>query len=231
MSNVVMKYLLVVLSICFATPSLGLNAGFGGQRNRISSTKIYSETATQSTEAKVEVNPKEVVKVFGRLAEKYIVLDPSAGMCCYSGCSNCEYRLPGGGYRMPDQSAARPKWIPCYESRTLGDGEKTKTHETKWSTSIFCDGPSVSKETFIERVVALDYAPTLGGPFTPASKAAIEDTSTVAALFDILVANEKSKDDDEKPLTKFYMNKKMKEIAGEGQEGINWPAFIDTFER
>lgn len=34
-----------------------------------------------------ELEPKEVVKLFGRLAEKYIMLDDSGGMCCYSGCS------------------------------------------------------------------------------------------------------------------------------------------------
>ena len=33
------------------------------------------------------VEPKEMVKLFGRLAEKYIMLDDSGGMCCYSGCS------------------------------------------------------------------------------------------------------------------------------------------------
>ena len=35
----------------------------------------------------VAIDPKEVVKVFGRLAEKYIMLDASGGMCCYSACS------------------------------------------------------------------------------------------------------------------------------------------------
>ena len=34
-----------------------------------------------------ELEPKDMVKVFGRLAEKYIMLDDSGGMCCYSGCS------------------------------------------------------------------------------------------------------------------------------------------------
>ena len=61
----------------------------------------------EATETLVE--PKEAVKIFGRLAEKYIMLDASGGLCCYSACSDCEYRLPGGGYRMADQSAARPK--------------------------------------------------------------------------------------------------------------------------
>merc|ERR1711966_254793 len=70
-------------------------------------------TAEADEAAAVRTDPKEAVKSFGRLAEKYIMLDASAGMCCYSACTDCEYREPGGGYRMADQSSARPKWIPC----------------------------------------------------------------------------------------------------------------------
>lgn len=35
----------------------------------------------------VSIEPKEAVKLFGRLAEKYIMLDSSGGMCCYSACA------------------------------------------------------------------------------------------------------------------------------------------------
>ena len=41
--------------------------------------------ATATTE-EVSIDPKEAVKLFGRLAEKYIMLDASGGMCCYSAC-------------------------------------------------------------------------------------------------------------------------------------------------
>ena len=44
------------------------------------------------------IDPKEVVKVFGRLAEKYIMVDESGSMCRYFICKNCEFRLPGGGF-------------------------------------------------------------------------------------------------------------------------------------
>ena len=67
----------------------------------------FKSLKAEATETLVE--PKEAVKIFGRLAEKYIMLDDSGGLCCYSACSDCEFRLPGGGYRMADQSAARPK--------------------------------------------------------------------------------------------------------------------------
>ena len=43
-------------------------------------------TAAETTEIP-SISPKEAVKLFGRLAEKYIMLDSSGGMCCYSACS------------------------------------------------------------------------------------------------------------------------------------------------
>jgi hypothetical protein len=114
-------------------------------------------TAVFSTAADVSIEPKDAVKLFGRLAEKYIMLDESGGMCCYSACKDCEYRLPDGGYRMADQSASRPKWIPVYEERYFSG--QNKEHKAKWSTEIFTDGPSVTKEEFVNAIVEMEYAP------------------------------------------------------------------------
>jgi len=164
----------------------------------------------------VAIEPKEVVKVFGRLAEKYIMLDSSGGMCCYSACSDCEFRLPDGGYRMADQSASRPKWIPCYESREFES--MGKSHTSKWRTDIFASGPSITKEDFVTRVLELKFAPPLGGPYLSASSANIEDTSVVETLFDLLVDGEKS------VLTRHKMSIRMKELAG-GEEGWTWKEF------
>jgi hypothetical protein len=107
------------------------------------------------------VDPKEHVKLFGRLAETYILLDASGCNCCFSGCRDCEYRLSGGGYRMADQRSARPKWIPNYESRIAKDNTE---HTTKWSSLLFRDGAvSLTREEFVQRLVELEYAPPLGG--------------------------------------------------------------------
>jgi len=93
-----------------------------------------SVTTAAVAESSIEIDPKECVKLFGRLAEKYIMLDASGGLCCYSACSDCEFRLPDGGYIMSEMSAARPKWIPCYEQRSQESG---KEHSSKWSDEIF----------------------------------------------------------------------------------------------
>jgi hypothetical protein len=71
----------------FLFSSLGLASAFVSpptkvvvQIDRIA-VPLYADAAT------ISLDTKEVVKLFGRLAEKYIMLDDSGGMCCYSGCS------------------------------------------------------------------------------------------------------------------------------------------------
>jgi hypothetical protein len=175
---------------------------------------MVNDTETTSVvAANSAIDPKEAVKVFGRLAEKYIALDSSGGMCCYSACTNCEFRLPGGGYVMADQSAARPKWIPHYESRNSNN----RDHTTKWSTGVFVQGPSVSKDEFVRQVAGLDYAPPLGGPYVGASTAKIDDTAVLEHLFDLLA-------DGKTKLTRNRMSIRLKQLSN-GEEGMTWQAF------
>jgi hypothetical protein len=142
------------------------------------------------------------------------MLDSSGGMCCYSACSDCEYRLPGGGYIMADMSASRPKWIPNYDYRSANG----KEHSTVWSSALlFKEGPAVTKEAFVTNVVELGYAPPLGGPYVGASAAEIEDTTAAAALFDVLAEGKKK-------LTKHRMSLRLKELA-DGEEGLTWAGF------
>lgn len=158
------------------------------------------------------VDPKDAVRLFGRLAEKYIVLDESAGMCCYSACSDCEYRLPGGGYRMADQSAARPKWIPSYTARA-------EKHTTKWSL-LFEDGP-LDQTEFCERVKVMEYAPPLGGPYVGASAGSLETDEAIQALWNVLAG-------DKEKLTAAQMSKRLTQLAN-GEQGVNWAAFQAAF--
>jgi len=180
-----------------------------------SGTHHWKNFALYSTVSDTSVEPKEAVKLFGRLAEKYIMLDESGGMCCYSACKDCEYRLPDGGYRMADQSASRPKWIPVYEERKFAGLDKE--HKSKWSTEIFTEGPAVTKEEFVKAIVDMPYAPPLGGPFVGATASQIEDTTAAEALFDLL-ANGKEK------LARHKMSVRLKEFSS-GEQGLTWPAF------
>ena len=66
---------------------------------------------------------EELARVFGRIADKYIYLDESAGQCCHSGCDNCEFR-----YDFDVMRAARPKWLVTYKERAFDSA----THRAKW---------------------------------------------------------------------------------------------------
>lgn len=198
------------LVACLTTAFIPLHSTTTSLEER--SSRLRQSTEGSATE--VSIDPKEAVKIFGRLAEKYIMLDETAGMCCYSACSDCEYRLPDGGYRMADQSAARPKWIPSYVSRTING----KEHTTKWSAELYQEGETaVDRETFAQRLVELAYAPPLGGPYVGASAASIEDATTAARLFDVLA-------DGKEKLTKARISARLKQLT-EGEEGMTWPKF------
>ena len=179
---------------------------------------LASTATADDATASVSIDPKEAVKLFGRLADKYILLDSSGGMCCYSACTDCEYRLPDGGYRMADQSASRPKWICAYDDRTFESSGKE--HASKWSLELYKDGVlAVTKDEFVAAMVDMTYNPPLGGPYVGASSATIDDTSAAAYLFDLL-AGEKEK------LTKHRFGTRIKEMAG-GEEGLTWAGFIE----
>ena len=176
---------------------------------------FVSTTTTSTSTTHISIDPKEAVKIFGRLAEKYIMLDESGGMCCYSACKDCEYRLPDGGYRMADQSSSRPKWIPVYEERSFGG--QNKQHVAKWKSEIFVHGPAVTKDEFVAALMDMTYAPPLGGPYLAATAATLDDTTAAEVLFDLL-AEGKDK------LARHKMSVRLKELAN-GEQGLTWPAF------
>ena len=180
------------------------------------SSSLSVPTQLYSTSAAVE--PKDAVRLFGRLAEKYIMLDESGGTCCYSGCTDCEFRLPGGGYRMAEQSASRPKWIPTYALRTMKD----KEHAAHWKAALFGDDDdSIDQATFVERLSEMAYAPPLGGPYVAASAAAIDDTTAAEALFQRL-------SDGKDKLTPIRMSRSLSQLS-DGAQGITWAQFVEGF--
>ena len=51
----------------------------------------------------------DAAKLYGRIAEKQLFLDKDVGACCHSACSDCEWRLPDGGYRFDLLKSMVPK--------------------------------------------------------------------------------------------------------------------------
>ena len=184
----------------------------------LASTATESEADSTVPAVSPVSDPKEVVKLFGRLADKYILLDSSGGMCCYSACTDCEYRLPDGGYRMADQSSSRPKWICAYDDRSFE--ASGKEHASKWSIDLYTNYDNrlaVTKDEFIQGMIEIKYNPPLGGPYLGASAAKIEDTTAVEYLFDLLAGGKEK-------LTKHRFGTQIKAMAG-GEEGLTWAAF------
>lgn len=198
--------------------SIASTEGFVSRQCQATTTSALHSTTEKTTPVTIDIDlePKEVVKIFGRLAEKYIMLDESGGMCCYSACKDCEFRLPDGGYKMADQSASRPKWIPVYEERVFsGQG---KEHTAKWKSEIFPEGTTVvTKEEFAAAVTGLDFATPLGGPFVSKSAGKIEDTTVAECLFDVLASGKEK-------LTRHRMGLALNELS-EGDAGLTWPKF------
>ena len=121
---------------------------------------------TSSERKKIYKDIKEKAKLFGRLSDKYILLDSSGGSCCYSGCTDCEFRDDSGGYKMSEMSAARPKWIVPYSRRTFGSTEGIKDHAASWSRIFGDDGRGkVTVDDFAESLRSLEYKQPLGGPY------------------------------------------------------------------
>lgn len=89
-----MKYpsLFFTFSLSLLTSALAFAPSNTNAIRRTAGTELYAD----ATAEEVTIDPKEAVKVFGRLAEKYIMLDSSGGMCCYSACSgkfSIDYRF------------------------------------------------------------------------------------------------------------------------------------------
>lgn len=149
---------------------------------------------------------------------------------CYSACTDCEYRLPDGGYRMAEQSSSRPKWIVAYDHRSFPS--TGKQHESKWSIDIFTsesDGvishenhksPVVTREEFVSRLSQAKYTPPLGGPFVSASAAHTIDERLAVRLFEVLSQGKEK-------LTKHKMGVRIKQLA-KGEEGLTWNDFLEA---
>ena len=104
----------------------------------------------------------DAAKLFGRLAEQTLYLDERVGACCHSACSDCEWRLPDGGYRFDILKSSVPKWIPCYLRRDFGD--ERGCHIPVWSSALFPDADvsTLSRAEFDERLHGLPYNSAMG---------------------------------------------------------------------
>lgn len=170
-----------------------------------------------------KVDPKEAIKIFGRLAEDWYMNDPTGGLCCYAGCRDCAHRNADGSYKLTIEHADQAQWIPTYVVRFSGTSDEEIEHSSKWGCKLFSDMRlSLTKEDFLKYLTELEYMePDLcvddGPEVLDASEAAIIDLSAAEALWDFFAQ-------DKKKLTRPKMNRRMKEMGG-GGDIVTWTSF------
>jgi len=106
------------------------------------------------------LSTRDACLLFGALAEPLVHLDPEVGACCHSACSDCEWRLPDGGYRFDVLKATKPKWVPCYLRRDFGD--ERGCHEPRWASALFPGGGEVTRAQFGEALAGLGFEMPMG---------------------------------------------------------------------
>lgn len=179
----------------------------------------------------VAVPTKEVAKLFGRFAEKVLYLDKEVGDCCHSACTDCEWRLPDGGYRFDVMRAGRPKWIPCYFSREHANG----VHTPKWAAALFPDGAdsTINRADFDDRISELVYFMSMGpvGMIQPADSIPSQEGLDLA--WEWLSGGSDTTDG----LLAKHMLKRLQDMSasedregaiGEGPDSVTWKEFADA---
>lgn len=174
------------------------------------------------------IGTTELVKLFGRLADKQLLLDvegagtPEMMNCCHGGCDNCNYS------RVFDNMAAgRPKWIAMYSDRQLVDGRR---HVSKWS-QLFCDECStLEKEMFIERLKNLSYQSCLG-PSISVDPNDLPTEDTLNSLWDILTRY--ATEPTEKTIIEMSSNNMVEALRSfiQSEHGATWTEWLSAWER
>ena len=170
----------------------------------------------------------DAAKLFGRLAESQLYLDAAVGACCHSACSDCEWRLPDGGYRFDMLKSTVAKWLPCYVVRDFED--ERGCHTTAWSSALFPDGAAVSRGDFDERLTAMEF----GMPMGPkGSIKAGEDVPSAEAL-DVFWSWLSEADPTCEELEASVMLRRLQDMnpdenregaIGEGPDFVDWKSF------
>mmetsp|Transcript_3036 Transcript_3036/g.4732 ORF Transcript_3036/g.4732 Transcript_3036/m.4732 type:complete len:238 (-) Transcript_3036:1879-2592(-) len=185
-------------------------------------------------ESKVEITDKELTKIFGRLADKKLLLDiegagtPEMVNCCHGGCDNCDF-----SHVFDNLNAGRPKWIALYPTgtRELIDG---RSHDAAWVNLFdaveYGDKLGLMKEEFVQGVMALPYQNCLGPPSSvPADE--LPSPASLEIMWDRLMMEAKRLElDANDVLTAEMMTMAMKSLSGE-DHGAKWKDFKRIFDQ
>ena len=194
--------------------------------------------ATATAEATATaVSTKDVATIYGRLTEKQLFLDKNVGACCHSACSDCEWRMPDGGYRFDLLKANNPKWLPTYLSRDFED--ERGCHTPVWSSELFPDGAgsTVGRAEFAERLAAMPFEMPMG-PKGIIKPDAAEPSPEVLDLFWEYLGggDELEAEATLRRLQDMSLAEDREGAIGEGPDFVDWKSFakalgVGPFER
>lgn len=129
-----------------------------------------SSTAPAATA--VELSNGQLCKLFGRISDKVLLMDESAGACCHSGCDGCPYR-----YTFDVLEAVAPKWVPTYVVKTIGERE----HTPKLISTVWEGKGKVARADFVERLVDASFEQPIGPALPAAERIAVKNDPTLPA--------------------------------------------------
>jgi len=152
----------------------------------------------------------DLIKIFGRLGDKEYVLE------------NVE-KTVASGYGFASYTSARPKWIVCYDKRSVTSedcGERTQT--AKWK-SLFADNEILTKEEFSEKLTGLRFAFPLGPGFVDIRPNDPPSSMAVESFWNAIAG-------DSSEIQKDQFQDTLKSWSADGGETILWEQFTDIFE-
>ena len=118
--------------------------------------KLENNNIVQLEEGK----KKSILRLFSKLADEKVLVDLSAGKCCYGSCPGCDFLNDDGSYKYMKYTFASNEEtsavMPPYVYRSVGDCE----HTSKWSRVVFPEKQRmIKKHEFFEYLSRAEMSP------------------------------------------------------------------------
>ncbi|KAG8465066.1 hypothetical protein KFE25_012429 [Diacronema lutheri] len=166
-----------------------------------------------------ELSNADLCKLFGRLADKVVLMDESSGACCHSGCDGCPYR-----YSFDVLEAVAPKWLCTYVTKTIAGRE----HTPRLISTAFGDAKQVSRADFAQRVARAAYELPIGPALPAAERIALKNapelSEDVASTLFTALAGDAAKS----TLSTVAVAKRLREWS-QGKDGLMYDDFCAAF--
>jgi len=184
-----------------------------------------------ASEAETAVSTRDAAILFGKMSEASLYLDPSIGACCHSACSDCEWRLPDGGYKFDLLKATSRKWLPVYFKRDFADERGCGI--PRWAAALFpacvedgADVTAVTRAEFDAVLASLEFEMPMG-PRGKVGAGAEPSAAAVEALWGWLAegADELAPAAMRARLQAMSADPEDEGAVGEGPDSLAWKEF------